>query len=60
MLIRIREVTVERTETGETFVDKADVVISARGALNDMKWPSIPGFESLKIPIMHSADWDKK
>lgn len=52
--------TVENTVTGETFVDEADVVISARGTLNDISWPQIPGLSDMKIPMMHSAAWDER
>lgn len=55
-----RQVTVERLESGEIFTDEADVVISARGTLNDMSWPQVPGLSEMKIPVMHSAAWDKK
>lgn len=58
--VKHRQVTVERVETREVFTDEADVVISARGTLNDMAWPQIPGLSNLKIPVMHSAAWDKR
>lgn len=56
----IRFVTVKDVLTRETFVDQADVVISARGALNDIAWPNIPGLNEMKIPVMHSAAWDQE
>jgi hypothetical protein len=49
---------VERVKTGEAFVDEADVVISARGTLNDIAWPKLEGMSSHSIPRMHSAAWD--
>ena len=49
----------ENLTTGEKFADKADVVISARGSLNDINWPNVPGLENVKIPVMHSAAWDE-
>jgi len=51
---------VENTASGETIVDEADVVISARGTLNDMAWPDIPGLQDMTIPKMHSAAWDDR
>jgi cation diffusion facilitator CzcD-associated flavoprotein CzcO len=51
---------VENLATGETFVDKADVVISARGTLNDIAWPDIPGLKDMQIPVMHSAAWKQE
>ncbi|EHL02898.1 putative sterigmatocystin biosynthesis monooxygenase stcW [Glarea lozoyensis 74030] len=53
------EVRVENLETREIFTDEADVVISARGTLNDISWPKIEGLSDIKIPVMHSAAWDK-
>ncbi|KAJ5994677.1 monooxygenase [Penicillium waksmanii] len=53
-------ITVRNNVTGETFLDKANVVISARGMLNDISWPDIPGLQEMKIPVMHSAAWDEK
>lgn len=44
--------------TGEVLVDEADIVISARGTLNDISWPKVEGFSDLAIPVMHSAAWD--
>jgi cation diffusion facilitator CzcD-associated flavoprotein CzcO len=55
-----REVTIENVNTGETIYDEADVVISARGTLNNKAWPVIPGLEDMKIPVMHSAAWDDR
>ncbi|KAF7960488.1 hypothetical protein EAE96_000168 [Botrytis aclada] len=52
------KVRVENLETGETFTDEADVVISARGTLNNISWPKIEGLSDIKIPVMHSAAWD--
>ncbi|KAI5865404.1 flavin-binding monooxygenase [Durotheca rogersii] len=52
--------TVHRTDTGETLEDDADVLISARGNLSDPAWPKIPGLDSFKGEIMHSAKWNEK
>jgi cation diffusion facilitator CzcD-associated flavoprotein CzcO len=55
-----RRVTVENVSTGEVVVDEADVLISARGTLNNIAWPEIPGLSEMKIPVMHSAAWDDR
>lgn len=55
-----RKMTVENTKTGETFQDEANILISARGALNDIAWPQIPGLESFNGEVMHSAAWNDK
>uniref|UniRef100_A0A8H7K9T6 FAD/NAD(P)-binding domain-containing protein n=1 Tax=Bionectria ochroleuca TaxID=29856 RepID=A0A8H7K9T6_BIOOC len=51
-------VTVNNLTTGEIIHDTADIVISARGSLNEMAWPNIPGVREMRIPVMHSAAWD--
>jgi cation diffusion facilitator CzcD-associated flavoprotein CzcO len=51
---------VENLKTGETHVDEANVVVSARGTLNDISWPKVEGFSNLSIPVMHSALWDDR
>ncbi|KAF2104348.1 putative monooxygenase [Rhizodiscina lignyota] len=51
-------VKVENLKTGETFDDEADVVIQARGLLNDYRWPDIEGLQSFEGKLVHSANWD--
>lgn len=41
------------------FEDTCDVLVSATGALNDWKWPSIPGLMNFKGKLLHSASWDE-
>jgi len=55
-----RNITVENTKTGEVIKDDADVLLSARGNLNDISWPKIPGFEAFRGEVMHSAAWNQK
>ena len=57
---KARNITVEKTQTGETFEDDADVLISARGTLNDIAWPKIHGLDSFEGAVMHSAAWNQK
>ena len=47
-------------QTGETFEEETDVLISARGNLNEIVWPKIPGIDSFEGEIMHSAAWNQK
>ena len=49
--------TVENLSTGLAFVDKADILVSARGTLNDIAWPDIKGLDTFSGPVMHSAAW---
>ncbi len=58
--IHIRRLTIEKTASGEIFEDDADVLISARGNLNDIAWPKIPGIDTFKGELMHSAAWHEE
>ncbi|KAL2159318.1 hypothetical protein VTH06DRAFT_2753 [Thermothelomyces fergusii] len=51
-------VRVTNLATGEVIEDSANVLITARGMLNDMSWPDIPGLSRFQGKLMHSADWD--
>lgn len=39
------------------FDDECDILISARGNLNNKQWPSIPGLNEFRGEVMHSAAW---
>ncbi|SCO92684.1 related to monooxigenase [Fusarium oxysporum] len=52
-------ITVTNLVTGETFQDVADIVVSARGGLNDVAWPKISGMNKFKGKLLHSAEWDE-
>ncbi|RDW76107.1 hypothetical protein BP5796_06928 [Coleophoma crateriformis] len=54
------KVGVENTVNGETFFDEAEVLINAGGYLSSWVWPQIPGLESFKGHMTHSAHWDDK
>jgi cation diffusion facilitator CzcD-associated flavoprotein CzcO len=43
-----------------TFEDDADILVSARGNLNDIAWPKIKGLDTFKGEIMHSAAWNEE
>jgi cation diffusion facilitator CzcD-associated flavoprotein CzcO len=51
---------VHNLKSGVSFDDEADVVVSARGNLNDIAWPQVDGLSNMKIPMMHSAAWDHR
>ena len=51
-------VNVEDISTGKTVHDKADVLITAIGVLNEWRWPDIPGLHSFKGALLHSAGWE--
>jgi len=45
-------------ETHSGIQDEADIVIAATGVLHVPRYPNIPGTESFKGAIFHSARWD--
>ncbi|AEO65458.1 uncharacterized protein THITE_2112471 [Thermothielavioides terrestris NRRL 8126] len=51
-------VKVTNLATGETFEDAANVLITARGQLNNVSWPNIPGLDTFQGKVMHSGEWD--
>ncbi|KAF2659355.1 FAD/NAD(P)-binding domain-containing protein [Lophiostoma macrostomum CBS 122681] len=52
-------VTVKNFVTGEIIQDTSDVLISARGNLNNPAWPEIDGLNSFEGEVMHSAKWNE-
>ncbi|KAM3077470.1 hypothetical protein ACMFMG_006810 [Clarireedia jacksonii] len=52
-------IEVENLKTGEKFEDDANILISARGGLNTPSYPDIPGLDSFKGEVMHSAKWNQ-
>ncbi|KAJ5143319.1 uncharacterized protein N7515_002106 [Penicillium bovifimosum] len=51
---------IENLDTSHTYTDECDVLIQATGALNNWKWPKIPGLHDFKGKLIHSASWDKE
>ena len=45
-------------EVGEEMVDECDVFINASGFFNHWRWPAVPGRESFKGVLAHSANYD--
>ncbi|KAL5319214.1 hypothetical protein ACEPPN_012263 [Leptodophora sp. 'Broadleaf-Isolate-01'] len=43
---------------GDTVSDHCDILINAAGILNSWRWPAIPGLDTFKNPLLHSANWD--
>ena len=44
---------------GQPFVEECDIFINATGFLNDWTWPAIPGRETFKGQVLHTAAYDK-
>ena len=50
---------VRNLETDKVFQDEAEFYINAGGVLNTFKWPKIPGMETFKGKLMHSAQYEE-
>jgi len=64
------DLEIEDTQTGEKLKDYAEVLINATGWLkcfpvshqadpSSWKWPDIPGIESFKGDLFHTANWQE-
>ncbi|KZM18733.1 uncharacterized protein EKO05_0006626 [Ascochyta rabiei] len=51
-------VEIKNLKTGEIIEDTADVVVTAKGDLNQIKWPKIKNLETYQGKLMHSGAWD--
>jgi cation diffusion facilitator CzcD-associated flavoprotein CzcO len=47
-------------EVVKQWDEECDVFFYATGILNDFKWPDIPGLNSFKGRVIHTARWDEK
>ncbi|KAF6232532.1 hypothetical protein HO173_009200 [Letharia columbiana] len=52
-------VKLENVKTGVVFEDQGDALITAIGALNEWRWPPIPGLHGFGGKLLHSAAWDE-
>jgi hypothetical protein len=55
-----RIIEVENLKTGEKFEDDANILICARGNFNTPSYPDIPGLDTFKGEVMHSAKWNQE
>jgi cation diffusion facilitator CzcD-associated flavoprotein CzcO len=55
-----RRLTVKNNKTGETFQDTANILVSAKGGLNQIAWPQIKGLKQFAGKLMHSGAWDER
>lgn len=49
---------VKDLETGQTTEDHCDILINASGILNNWQWPAIPGLDTYKGTLLHTANWN--
>lgn len=47
-------------EEGEPWTVECDFFINGSGLANNWKWPTIPGRESFKGDLLHTASWPEK
>ena len=52
-------VQIEDLATGRTIHDQCDIFVNASGVLNNWRWPAIPGIQSYRGKLVHSANWDE-
>jgi cation diffusion facilitator CzcD-associated flavoprotein CzcO len=55
-----RNIRVLNVKTCETFQDTANILVSARGGLNQVSWPDIKGLKDFGGKLMHSGAWDER
>ncbi|CZR42542.1 monooxygenase family protein [Fusarium proliferatum ET1] len=56
---KVWRLTVKNVKTGETFEDTANILVSAKGGLNQIAWPEIKGLKQFAGKLMHSGAWDE-
>jgi cation diffusion facilitator CzcD-associated flavoprotein CzcO len=56
--MKLYHIDVENVLTGEKYTFDAEVVVSAIGILEVPRFPNIPGRESFKGKMWHSAIWN--
>ncbi|EXM08898.1 hypothetical protein FOIG_01935 [Fusarium odoratissimum NRRL 54006] len=56
---KVWRLTVKNNKTGETFQDTANILVSAKGGLNQIAWPQIKGLKQFAGKLMHSGAWDE-
>lgn len=53
------DVKVRDLATGRESDDFCNILVNAGGILNSWRWPAIPGLESFKGKLVHTANWDE-
>ena len=52
------DVKIRDLKRGQDFSQYCDILINASGFVNNWKWPAIPGLDSYKGTLLHTANWD--
>ncbi|KAF5598955.1 sterigmatocystin biosynthesis monooxygenase stcW [Fusarium pseudocircinatum] len=56
---KVWRLIVKNVKTGESFEDAANILVSAKGGLNQVSWPQIKGLKQFGGKLMHSGAWDE-
>ena len=48
----------QNVQSGNIIEDTGDIFMTGIGALNEWKWPDVPGLKDFQGPLLHSANWD--
>jgi cation diffusion facilitator CzcD-associated flavoprotein CzcO len=52
--VKVRDLDAEKEVS-----QHCDILISAAGLWNDWQWPDIPGLNTFKGTLLHTANWDE-
>ena len=52
-------VKIQDIKGNREFKKHCDILINASGILNNWRWPAIPGLETYKGTLLHTANWDE-
>lgn len=55
---KLWKIQVQDLTTGTIIDDEANILVTARGQLNEIKWPEILGLHTFSGKVMHSGAWD--
>lgn len=52
------EITIQDLVENKEIHDFCNIFINAAGVLNNWRWPDIPGLDTYKGVLLHTANWD--
>ncbi|KAH6995475.1 hypothetical protein BKA56DRAFT_473041 [Ilyonectria sp. MPI-CAGE-AT-0026] len=53
------KVKIRNLKSNEVFEETTDIVISAKGGLNQIMWPKVKGLDEYQGKLVHSGAWDE-
>ncbi|KAF4122227.1 putative flavoprotein CzcO associated with the cation diffusion facilitator CzcD [Geosmithia morbida] len=51
------EVEIKNLESGDVFIQRADFLVSSQGRISVPKFPDVPGLDTYKGRVVHTARW---